>query len=1222
MGFQINEKGILPSPAQIKAVSEWTRPSNVQEVRQFIGLAQHYRRFIPSFASIASPITDLTKGTGSKRRPVAWTPDCEKAFVQIKHLLTSSPVLLIPDINKPFRIETDSSDFGVGAVLLQPSDDPNSTTWHPVAYESKKLSSAERNYPAQERELLGIIHALRTWECFIDGCPQGYKVYTDHFSLQRFRSQARPTPRLVRWLAELESYSPEIIYKSGQSNVVPDLLSRVDGADCVPATESFEPKYLYSTNSPVGNYEYLYTANVIASKQSSDKELSLVLQQDWPLLYKHDYDQRAHTTKLKTLLEREKANFEINKHDQRVYRKVKLKVDNGQNEDATKNSTTITKMVPFVPFVERADLVEKFHLGYGHAGVKFMNHLLEARHWWPTMRRDVIFWIKTCSLCHVNRAHTTKHQDVMHPLDVPEAFARWHLDFIGELPISNKGNRWIITAVDSLTNWPIARSVPYASAQEVANFLYEEIVMRFGCPAEIITDRGSAFTSNLIKSYVHRMGTNHKLTSAFHPRTNSKVERFNGIIKPILRKYVNGAIHRWDDFLETALWACRIRKHTTTGNSPFKLTYGRDPKIPGDALRPFIDAETAKDPRTIADYTSRELEALGQLRAAAEFRVKAVNERDREKWDAAVKPVGFEPGDMVTLTNEGGYGLEPLHKGPYIVLQHYPDYGTYKLETVEGKPLDSLIHADRLQAAYGEKPSQPWYEPSSFLRRPVVIHNDDDNDELPQHHIPPSARPMNQPIVVGGSNYKNAHSYSTGTYSSGGGGGSSIGTYIPPIKKSAANLSGENVLVDKIIPNDSVSIASEDTSLNTGPIDQDGYESNDDSDFEDCIEYDEEDLIFPETDTTSEILIEAEKNVGDIGNAEVATNTNMVENEDSIKEDDLLLVEDGEMLDHGADAVDTISYDISDLKTFPVEPLIDLNQQIWKDEQNEDQSMKSASNSNQSDKMEEFSDKSDLDEDPPITQQDVETEELVTDTSPLEHLIHGTDDENKEEKNRDVEVDMEDPPLQQAISNSSIISQNELSQNKEPKKIQQVKQPLIETPSSIPLPTEPINFWSVPVSAPTMLIPTSSVNLPPPTPRLRPVVTTPHIDPQSSVSPTSRPPETEFSFTFTSASPTSDIIVSDNPIESLPTHQAKLFTSVPGVTPISEGDNVELSRDDNWEETPEFIINWNRHKTKRFRPTVPNTRNVSLKRQRIVAPIRLPPRNTHTQYKYPDRYDK
>lgn len=382
LGFLVSHKGILPSKSKIEAIKNWKRPCNVQEVRQFVGLAQHYRRFIPLFASIASPLTDLTKGTGTKRRPVLWTPDCETSFLKIKQLLTSAPVLLLPDMTKPFRIEVDCSNFSCAGVLLQPApshDHRDKVVWHPVAYESKKLSSTERNYPAQERELLGVIHALRTWECFIDGCPGGYQVFTDHHSLQYLRSQAKPTPRLVRWLAELESYSPDIVYKSGKTNIVPDALSRADGVDCTPDTESMEPKYLYAADMSSANHTVKH-------------DLSLELQQDWPLLYRFNYHQQVKTAKLKSLLEGEKDNFIVTS-DHRVLRKIKLTIDNGQNGNQ-KKTTVIEREIPFVPFVERAELVSKYHVGFGHAGVKNMINMFESRYWWPTMRRDITFGLK------------------------------------------------------------------------------------------------------------------------------------------------------------------------------------------------------------------------------------------------------------------------------------------------------------------------------------------------------------------------------------------------------------------------------------------------------------------------------------------------------------------------------------------------------------------------------------------------------------------------------------------------------------------------------------------------------------------------------------------------------------------------------------------------------------------------------------------------------------
>ena len=127
-------------------------------MRQFVGLASHYRRFIQGFASIAASLTDLTKGTGAKKRAITWNNACEEAFLKIKDRMTAAPLLLPPNPELPYVIETDASDFGAGGVLLQKGSDGS---MHPLAYESKKFSAAERSYPAQERELLAILYCLR-----------------------------------------------------------------------------------------------------------------------------------------------------------------------------------------------------------------------------------------------------------------------------------------------------------------------------------------------------------------------------------------------------------------------------------------------------------------------------------------------------------------------------------------------------------------------------------------------------------------------------------------------------------------------------------------------------------------------------------------------------------------------------------------------------------------------------------------------------------------------------------------------------------------------------------------------------------------------------------------------------------------------------------------------------------------------------------------------------
>ena len=234
--MRVSAKGILPSKIKVKAVQEWPRPKNVQEVRQFVGLASHYRRFLKNFSAVAAFLTELTKGTGPKRREITWSSKCQAAFEALKEMVINAPVLQAPDMSKQFIIETGSSDFGCGGVLLQKDDNG---VLHPLAFESKKFSSAERNYPAQERELLGVLHCIRTWRCFVDGTD--YVVYTDHNPLQYLRNQQRLTPRLVRWMSEIEAYDPKILYKPGKKNFIPDLLSRRDGVDCGCLTLIWNP---------------------------------------------------------------------------------------------------------------------------------------------------------------------------------------------------------------------------------------------------------------------------------------------------------------------------------------------------------------------------------------------------------------------------------------------------------------------------------------------------------------------------------------------------------------------------------------------------------------------------------------------------------------------------------------------------------------------------------------------------------------------------------------------------------------------------------------------------------------------------------------------------------------------------------------------------------------------------------------------------------------------
>ncbi|CDH61122.1 integrase core domain containing protein [Lichtheimia corymbifera JMRC:FSU:9682] len=430
--------------------------------------------------------------------------------------------------------------------------------------------------------------------------------------------------------------------------------------------------------------EYLYAVRAI--QETDWPKFYAKPEEQWPSLYKD-------------LLQKHRQRF-VTRNDQ-VYRLIK----NGEQ----------TNEVRYVLFARRADLVQQFHTGFGHPGNKTLYDLIKKRYWWPDMQNDINTWIKECPQCQLaSNADRHVHHAPMKPLDIPAPFARWHLDFIGELPPTVKGNRWLLVAVDSTTNWTCARAVRDATGEAIAKFMHEEIVMHFGCPHEIVTDRGANFLSNILAHYLGRLKIQHKRTSAFHPRTNAKAERTNGILKQMLRKYVNGAIHRWDEFVDTAVFACRIRKHRTTGLSPFYMVYGRDPVLPGDTLQPMVLSNPSDDPQALADSRLPELRKLRDSRNQAINRLQRNAQLDKQRWDAVLKPQDFSVGDIVAMRHENKLSLEYNWKGPYCVIGKNQEYHTYKLEDMQGKVYSSMVHTDRLRPLNVKNPiPEPWYDPAS-----------------------------------------------------------------------------------------------------------------------------------------------------------------------------------------------------------------------------------------------------------------------------------------------------------------------------------------------------------------------------------------------------------------------------------------------------------------------------------------------------------------------------
>ena len=216
LGHIISASGVAMDPAKVHTIHDWPRPRSARAVRGFLGLAGYYRKFIHNYGAIAAPLTALLKKEG-----FAWNPDAETAFSTLKAAVTSALVLALPDFTKPFLVECDASTYGFGAVLLQEG--------HPIAYFSRPVAPRHRSLAAYERELIGLVLAVRHWRPYLWG--RRFLVKTDDYSLKYLLDQRLATIPQHHWVGKLLGFDFTVEYKSGASNTVADALSRRDDED-------------------------------------------------------------------------------------------------------------------------------------------------------------------------------------------------------------------------------------------------------------------------------------------------------------------------------------------------------------------------------------------------------------------------------------------------------------------------------------------------------------------------------------------------------------------------------------------------------------------------------------------------------------------------------------------------------------------------------------------------------------------------------------------------------------------------------------------------------------------------------------------------------------------------------------------------------------------------------------------------------------------------------
>jgi hypothetical protein len=418
-GHIVGNNECRPTPAKVAAILDWPQPRNVHEVRQFLGLASYYRRYVRNFAKISTPLSDLLVESDAALRkknfrPVQWTAQCEYAFRLLKKALSSKPVLQQVDETKPFRIESDCSEWALGCVLLQLGPDGK---WHPVAYDGRKLNGAELNYPIHEKELLAIKHALRTWFAYVQNGLRT-TIITDHESLKYLTTTRTPSKRLARWIDEFSEFDLDIRYRKGSEAVVPDAISsRPDFLGQGPANRAWiEPKEV-GLHALAGSPIDTEAPEAAPLDQDFEWEQAMVRCLTKP---RDETLSSADTA----LLGRTPDLDQYMAEDGRLFRKV------GDH------------LAPFDPTAFRQDFIEYYHNHYGHYSAPALEGVIKVRGWWPTMRKDVLNFARSCKKCQLaQRPKAGREEPYSQVRLTSRPFEKWAIDFVGPLPVTPNGNK-------------------------------------------------------------------------------------------------------------------------------------------------------------------------------------------------------------------------------------------------------------------------------------------------------------------------------------------------------------------------------------------------------------------------------------------------------------------------------------------------------------------------------------------------------------------------------------------------------------------------------------------------------------------------------------------------------------------------------------------------------------------------------------------------------------
>ncbi|GBG81539.1 hypothetical protein CBR_g32528 [Chara braunii] len=705
--------------AKTDKISQWpTTLRTTTEVRAFFGVVDFWRNFIKNFAKIAEPIWAMIREEGT----MDWTEEQEGAVQTFKDILTSEKVALSApcfndEVGRPFILETDGGPLAVGGVLIQQDEEGKE---RPLRFESRTLNSAERRYSQFKKEVLAILHCLKTFQAYLFG--RRFTLRIDPTNVAGALKNYRPIdPTVGRWVEFIWRFDYKIERIAGIRNKVDGLSrvcitpDRVEDAKPVDAFLEYEGGTLAVDNEMMG--EECASEELLIRTLEKGVPAIVAELREGPVTTRGRKEERdswgaivGPREELITMAVeggREAVMNLVESWERKELRWMVNQMQERKNEDQEGKEF----------FYAQLDVIQAMHDGLagGHRSSKGTLAKIAPLYYWPGMASMVAIYFQTCLICQERSSAC-----VFEPLRPTRVLGSGHLVHLdlAVMPVSTDGYKYILDARENLSGFVEAVALKKKTGRRVADWI-KDFYLRHPFVRRFVEDNGTEFVNQEVLGMLKRLCIPIKLIEPYHPKANALVERGHRTLKNTIAKLTADHLGSWLRYLKQTVFSENMIPKRTTGCIPAELWYVREIDFPVEALIHtwnMLDDDPRMTTKELIEARYQQVLKNEEVMEDIANRVLDSRMRDKARWDQ-VKNLRKEPlqvGEMVLLRNSAlestwSGQLGRRFKGPYRIAKRV-GLNTFELEDLDGTGLKGPFPRQRLVRFLSRDPVEQWLQ--------------------------------------------------------------------------------------------------------------------------------------------------------------------------------------------------------------------------------------------------------------------------------------------------------------------------------------------------------------------------------------------------------------------------------------------------------------------------------------------------------------------------------